>query len=157
MPVVGPGLSKDDFLLRFGAADGQALGLRLLRDAVQRQDGEDVALALIVCSAFGFTADHVDPLVGLVGADWHVSHENVVAALGRLKSPSSVDALYHATQWVPGYLLFDEDRALAMKAVRALAAMPGERAEQTLLRVIDSSEDLVRQKARQQLDKRKTA
>jgi hypothetical protein len=82
-------LSPEEFLRRFGAGDGQALGLRLLRDAVARRDGEDVELALIVCSVFGVNMDHLDPLVRLGSADWHVKHEDVVSLLGDLKTPAA--------------------------------------------------------------------
>jgi hypothetical protein len=148
-------LSPDEFLRRFGVSDGQTLGLRLLREAVARRDGEDAELALIVCSVFGVTMDHLEPLVRLVAADWHVKHEDAVTLLGRLRTPDAVDALYEATQWVPAYLDFDESRALADKAVRALAAIPGERAEQALLRLLDADDAVVRKQAEKQIARRR--
>jgi hypothetical protein len=154
-PMAPAELSPQDFLRRFGASDGQALGLRLLRDAVERRNGEDVEAALIVCSTFGVTMDHLLPLAQLASADWHVKHEDVVTLLGQLRTPDAVDALYEATQWVPAYLDFDESRALAGKAVRALAAIPGERAEQALLRLLDADDAVVRKQAEKQMERRK--
>ena len=154
-PTAGPELSREEFLRQFGSSDGQALGLQLLKDAVDRQDGVDVEMALIVSSAFGVTPDHLDPLVSLVSADWHVKHEDVVVALDRLRSPEAVDALYAATQWVPPYLEFDENLTLARKAIRALAAIPGEEAERALLRLLDSADDVMRRRAEEQLKRRK--
>ncbi len=76
--VVVPGRgrqgSPEEVLRHFGTVDGKALGLSLLRDAVDRQDSLDVEMALIVCATFGFTMDHLDPLVRLVWADWHHKH-----------------------------------------------------------------------------------
>jgi hypothetical protein len=156
VPGKGARLSKEEFLRQFDVTDGQELGLRLLRDAAERQDGEDVEMVLTVSSSFGFTTEHINMLVSLVSADWHMMHEDVVAALARLRCPDTVDALYHATQWVPEYLHYDEDRALAMKAIRALAKIPDDRAEQALIRVLDSDDELVREKARHQLEKRRS-
>src|SRR5882724_1288541 len=134
--------SPEEVLRHFGTNDGRALGLDLLRSAVERQDGLDVGLALIVCFTFGFTMDHLDLLVRLSSADWHSRHEDVVTALGKLQAPDSVEALYRATQWIPEYLEFDESRALAMKAIRALGRIPGREAEQALEAVLHSESEM---------------
>jgi len=86
------------------------LGLDLLRDAVARRDPIDVELSLVVCFKFGFSDDHLSPLLALAFADWHQRHEDVARALGKLRSPASVDALVHLAEWVPGYLDFDDAR-----------------------------------------------
>jgi hypothetical protein len=53
--VVAPGhrevLSEEEFLREFGAADGAALGLDLLRVAIDRHDPVDVEFALVVCGS----------------------------------------------------------------------------------------------------------
>jgi HEAT repeat protein len=156
--VVVPGRattgSPADVLDQFGTADGRALGLALLRDAVDRQDGSDTELALIVCYTFGFTPDHLDLLVRLTSADWHHKHEDVVRALGKLRSPAAVDALQEMAQRVPDYLDFDENRGLAVKAIRALGDTPGPEAEQALTALLGSDSEVVRDAARQQLDRR---
>lgn len=156
--VVVPGRgrrgSPEDVLRHFGTTDGCALGLRLLRDAVDRQDGLDVEIALIVCATFGFTMDHLDLLVQLASADWHHKHEDVVLALGQLRSPTGVEALYHAAWWVPDYLDFDESRALAIKAIWALGGTPGAEAEQALKRLLSAEGEVVREAARAQLARR---
>lgn len=156
--VVVPGRggqgSPEDVLRHFGTTDGRALALRLLRDAVDRQDGLDVEMALIVCAAFGFTMDHLDLLVQLASADWHHKHEDVVSALGQLRAPTAVDALYHAAWWVPDYLDFDESRALAVKAIWALGGTSGAEAEQALKRLLSAEGEIVREAARAQLMRR---
>jgi hypothetical protein len=146
--------SPEDVLRHFGTTDGRALGLCLLRDAADRQDGLDVEMALIVCATFGFTMDHLDLLVQLASADWHHKHEDVVSALGQLRSPAAVEALYHAAWWVPEYLDFDESRALAVKAIWALGGTPGAEAEQALERLLSAEGEVVREAARAQLARR---
>lgn len=153
--VIAPGregpISPDDFLKRFGAEDGKALGLHLLLDAVERNNGVDVELALIVCFTFGFTEDHVAPLVQLATADWHVTHEDVVTALGILRAPAAVDALFQAATYVPPYLEYDDTRALATKAIRALGKTPVPEVEEMLRRLAASEDSAVSKDAMAEL------
>jgi hypothetical protein len=147
--------SPEDVLRHFGATDGPSLGLNLLRDAISRQDADDLELALIVMVTFGITIDQLDSLVQLSSADWHHSHEEVVTALGQLRTPAAVDALYQATQWVPGYLDFDESRSLARKAIWALGGIPGQQAEKALLRLLHDDDWTIRDEAGVQLGRRR--
>jgi len=136
----------------FGTDDGAALGRRLLRDAVERKDGGDFELAMIVCSRFDAYDDSLLPLLAdQVRADWHQRHEDVVSRLGKYKSPAAVDALYQATQWIPDYLDYDESRALARKAIWALGGTPGPDAEQALVRLLDDKDEDLRELAAEQL------
>lgn len=146
-------MSNEQFLREFGAADGTALGLDLLREAVDRRDPVDVELALVVCFRFGFTDGHLPPLLSLAFADWHQRHEDVASALGRLRSPASVDALVHLARWVPAYLETDEARALAVKAIWALGGIGGEAARQALISLAASQCSIVAENAVAQLQK----
>ena len=155
--VVAPGgreaLSADEFLREFGVTDGMALGLDLLRDAVDRRDPVDVELALIVCFRFGFSEGHLQLLLTLAFADWHQRHEDVAMALGKIRSPASVEALVHLARWVPGYLEFDESRALATKAIWALGAISGDAAHQALESLARSESSIVAEGAVAQLQR----
>ena len=131
-------MSNEQFLREFGAADGVDLGLDLLKEAVGRRDPVDVELALVVCFTFGLSDGHLQPLLTLAFADWHQRHEDVASALGQLRSPASVDALVHLTQWVPDYLEFDEARALAVKAIWALGGIGGDAAHWALTSIAGS-------------------
>jgi HEAT repeat protein len=146
-------LSNEQFLSEFGASDGVALGLKLLRDAVDRRDPVDVELALVVCFRFGFTDDHLQPLLTLAFADWHQRHEDVAMALGKLRSSASVDALVHLAQWVPPYLEFDDARALAVKAIWALGGIGGEAVRQELTSLASSPSAIVAENAVAQLQR----
>jgi HEAT repeat protein len=147
-------MSKEQFLREFGAEDGVALGLRLLQDATERRDPLDVELALVGCFTFGFTDGHLPPLLTLAFADWHQRHEDVASALGKLRSPASVDALAHLAQWVPAYLEYDDARALAVKAIWALGGTPGPAAEQALKQLLSAEDEIVRKAATKQLLRR---
>lgn len=146
-------MPKEEFLRRFGAADGVRLGLDLLRDAALRQDSDDVELALVVSFRFGFAAEHLDLLTELAFADWHRSHENVASALQELESPATVEALAHLAKWVPDYLDFDDARALAVKAIWALGSLNDERAKQVLAELTQSDNPVVARNAVEQLQR----
>lgn len=122
--VIAPGHGQpgqpEEILRYFDTTDGQQLGLNLLRDALRCRDEEDAEMALVVCSTFGITPDHLQPLLELFSADWHKKHEDVVTALLVLHAPAAVPAFVHATRWIPDYLDYDESRALARKAIHAL-------------------------------------
>jgi HEAT repeat protein len=154
VPGRGHEVSPEEVLRHFGTSDGSALGLSLLRDAVERRDADDVEMALIVGATFGFTMDYLDLLVELTSAEWHHKHEDVVSALGQLRTPDAVDALEWMAQWIPGYLDFDENRALATKATWALGGTPGPEAEQALVGLLGSDSEIVREEAKAQLKRR---
>jgi hypothetical protein len=146
--------SPEDVLRHFGTTDGHALGLRLLRDAIDRHDGIDVEAALIVCGTFDITADHLELLVRLASADWHCKHEDVASALDHLRTPAAVDALYHLARRVPDYLDWDDGRGLARKAIWGLAKTPGSEAEEALRLLLDDPDENVRAYAAKRLDRR---
>jgi hypothetical protein len=156
--VVVPGRQhedhREDVLRHFGASDGRMLGLALLNDAIRRKDAVDVEMALVVSNTFGFTSGHLQSLVVLSSAGWHQKHEDVVSALGELRDPAGVDALYEVTQWIPDYLEFDESRALARKAIWALGKTPGEQATGALGRLVSSDDEIVQEEAARQLKRR---
>lgn len=122
----GPTRTLDEVLAHFGESDGETLSLRLLRDAMERQDADDVEMALIVHAAADASVEKfLEPLIELFPADWHREYEDIVRMLGHLRSPRTVPTLALATHWVPKYLHWDENRALAVKAIWALGAIPG--------------------------------
>lgn len=151
VPGQAAGDHRDEVLHHFQTSDGKQLGHKLLDDAIGRQDGTDVEMALIVGNTFGFTRSYLEPLIRLSSADWHQKHEDVVDALGQLGDPAAVAALYHATQWIPDYLDYDDSRALARKAVWAIGKTPGSEAEAALKRLAGSDDEIVREEAERQL------
>lgn len=154
--LVDPRARPDDLLSAFKAADGESLGFDLLSDAFRRSDPVDVEVAMIVCFTFGFSARHLPLLIDLCVADWHQRHEDVVTALGKLRSPDAVDALLRAATWVPEYLQYDEHRALARNAIWALGKTPGDAAELALEQLSKDASEIVREGASAQLARRRS-
>ncbi|MEU2232150.1 HEAT repeat domain-containing protein [Streptomyces vietnamensis] len=155
VPGEGRRRTLDEVLARFGGSDGGTLALRLLRDAMERRDADDVAMALIVKAAAGASGEEfLEPLTELSRADWHTRHEDVVRMLGKLRSPKAVPALGEAARRVPEYLEWDENRALAVKAIWALGAIPGEEARDALNGLRDAENEIIRENALKQLARR---
>jgi hypothetical protein len=154
VPGKGSENTPEDVLRHFGTTDGHALGLRLLRDAVDRRDGLETTLALYVCGAFGLTMDHLELFVELASAEWHRSHEDLANGLAALRTPAAVDALYHLAWWIPGYLDWDEGRGLSRKAIWTLGKTPGPEAERALRRLLDEPDEIVVAYAKKQLARR---
>lgn len=99
-------VSEEDFLRSFPASPDQrqSLGLEVLRFALSEKDPDAVECGTILGYHFGMTTDYVDVLGALALVDWHRDHEDVVFALGKLKSPRSVEPLFLAAQKSHGYL-----------------------------------------------------
>lgn len=151
VPGSRPAISDMDLLRHFEATDGRSLGLGLLHAALKDRSAVDVEAALIVCSAFGVGSEHLPLLIELLSADWHQQHENVVSLLDRLASPDAVDALLHAATWVPDYLDYDENRALATKAIWALGKINTDESRAALHELVLSDDDVVREEAASQI------
>ncbi|MEU6934188.1 HEAT repeat domain-containing protein [Streptomyces sp. NPDC046385] len=155
VPGKGRARTLDEVLAHYGESDGGALALRLLRQAVERRDAGDVEMALIVKANAGASGDEfLEPLIELAGADWHKRHEDVVSSLAKLRSPETVQALALATRWVPEYLEYDEARALAVKAIWGLGAIPGPEAREVLEGLRDDENEVIRENALKQLARR---
>jgi hypothetical protein len=74
----------------------------------------------------------------------------------KLKRSETVDVLLTLAQWVPDYLAFDENRALAVKAIWALGDIDGPAAERALRALSTAESDVVRDNASEQLTRRQS-
>jgi|KBSMisStaDraftv2_1062788.scaffolds.fasta_scaffold614829_1 hypothetical protein len=139
-------ISLEEFLRRFPSSvvDGK-LASGLLEEAWRTKNSDDLQSVLMIGHTFGFGPDQIAILCRLLEENWHFDHENIVSALDKFRSPRAVDALFHATQWIPDYLEYDETRALAVKAIFALAKIPGVES-QSKLEVLAGSHDEILQK-----------
>ncbi|MFJ8650689.1 HEAT repeat domain-containing protein [Streptomyces sp. NPDC093546] len=155
VPGKGRTHTLDEVLAHFGESDGGSLALRLLQDAMERQDADDVEMALIVHAAADASVEEfLEPLTELFPADWHREYEDIVSMLGTLRSPKTVPTLVLATRWVPEYLDWDENRALAVKAIWALGAISGSEAREALEGLRDDENEIIRENALKQLARR---
>ncbi|MEU8759285.1 HEAT repeat domain-containing protein [Streptomyces sp. NPDC048659] len=151
----GPKRPVSDVLDHFGEPDGAVLALRLLNDAIARQDADDLEMAFLLRYVTGAPIEDVKDLyVELFPAEWHREHEEIVTALGRLRSPELVPTMVLAIRWVPEGLSWDENRALAVKAIWALGAIPGPEAQQALEDLRDAENEIIRENALHQLARR---
>ncbi|MEU9298810.1 HEAT repeat domain-containing protein [Streptomyces sp. NPDC048266] len=122
---------------------------------MERQDADDVEMALIVKAAASASVEEfLEPLIELFPADWHREYEDIVSSLGKLRSPKTVPTLLLATHWVPEYLDWDENRALAVQAIWALGAIPGPEAREALEDLRDDENEIIRENAVNQLARR---
>jgi hypothetical protein len=151
-------ITKEDFLRRFpSSVEEGKVASRVLEDAYATQSAEDLQCALIIGFAFGFATAHKEILSRLIDVDWHNSHEDVVEALDELRTPDAVDALFRATQWIPKSLEYDDSRALAVKAIWALAKLTVPEAETKLEIIARSNSAVLRKAAIEQLQRRRRA
>ena len=150
-------ISKEEFLRKFPSAlEKGVLALKLLDDAYRERNIDDLQCVMIIGNVFGFSDKHQNVLCLLLEEDWHISHEDIVSALGKLQmTPRTIDALYRITQWIPSYLDFDESRALAVKAIWVLGSVDSLEAEQKLKAIGNSSNLVLRQEAERQLNRRR--
>jgi hypothetical protein len=103
-------ISKEVFVTRFPEAlEGESLSVPLLAQACRDRSAEDLQSALIVGFSFHFSPRHEDLLCQLALANWHVSHEDVISALDKIRATSekAVDTLYETSQISLPYLAYD--------------------------------------------------
>lgn len=118
-------MSEDDFLGRLGRSriEVPSLVTNLLERSVEERDSVAVELWLSVGHRFGFEAAAESALVQLAEATWHERHEDVVDALSKLKSESTIVALQRLANADLAYREFDDAASLRAKAVRAIAGL----------------------------------
>jgi hypothetical protein len=150
------GMSREEFLNKFrNSTDGQSLARQLLEEAIADQNAVDLEMALMVAVAFNLRQELLPILLYLEPATWHQRHEDVVSLLDGFESVLTVHALYHATQWIPEYLNFDEARALAVKAIWGLGAIEGREADEALQKIAASDVPVLATNAVQQIERRR--
>ncbi|AUX27988.1 uncharacterized protein SOCE836_000560 [Sorangium cellulosum] len=116
-------IGEDDFLRQFPlpAEEKLSLGWRVLQFALSERESDAVEVGVILGDYYGMGREYVDVLERLAGEDWHRKHEDIVFALGRLASPTSVDAIYAAARSHHRYLEdYDDSFELRSKAIHAL-------------------------------------
>jgi len=146
-------ITAAEFLRDFrnGQSDRISLVGKLLNESLASQHADEVELALLAGFSFGFSEAHINVLASLAQAEWHHSHEDIASAFDEIRAPGAVNALHLLAQWVPEYLAFDDARALASKAVWALAKIGDPSAKRALQEIADSQSDLIGTLAQEKL------
>ena len=146
-------ISTDAFCAGLGMrpADMPALASSLLRCGAQNRDARLVEFGLFVGHSFAFLRDDLDVLERLAGEDWHISHENIVAALSAMRSPSSIDALYGMALARYAYRDYDEAFSLAVACIWALGGIESAASIERLRQLLSSDSEIVADNAARQL------
>jgi FMN phosphatase YigB (HAD superfamily) len=149
-------ISEDEFLreMRIARGDASAFALKMLEEAHGQRSEDDVECGLLLAFTFGLSREFVDTLIRLSDADWHHSHEDVVMALDNLRDKRAIDAFYRAALKLHPYLEYDDDRALAGKALWALGNLADPIADEKLRQLARSDQAIVREYATKQLHHR---
>lgn len=151
-------ITKEEFLRRFpSAVEHDRLALKWLQEAYETRNADDLSYAFVIGGVFGFAPEHKDILLRLIDEDWHYCHEEIVSTLQTWPTPDTVEALFRATQWIPKSLEYDDNRALAVKAIWALGKIPGTEAEKKLEILARSENTILRKNAVEQLERRHAA
>jgi len=115
--------SEAEFLRQFPASfeEKSSLGLKVLQFALSARDLDAVEAGIILACHFGMGNDYVGVLEQLAGEDWHHKHEDIIFGLGKLASPTSIDAIHRAAQSHLPYLEdYDDSFQLRSKCIHAL-------------------------------------
>lgn len=126
--------------------------LRKLCNAVERQDAEQVDIALSRCFKSDLSTEFVPALIELLGKPWHYRHEDIVSILQSLKDSRAVDALYNEAHSEYEYLDYDNCRGLARKCVWALADIGTVEAKAKLQKLAQKNNQIVAEYAQKRLD-----
>ena len=149
-------ITAEEFLRRWGAARSEAskLGLGILEKAYRTKAAGDVSFGLYLAFHFGVTAEYFDVLCKLADEEWHKSHEDVVWALDGLRDKRAIDVFVRAALKLHPYLAYDDTRALASKALYALANLADPDADERLRWLSQSDDPVVKEEAVRQLQYR---
>jgi len=150
----GPTITQEDFLQRWPAVDGRALGLDLLRNALVDRDADDLELSLILGSVFGFTLDYLPLLVAAAHADWHYRHEDVAQTLGAVGTEAALPALAVLVSARPSYAdKIDDSVALARHALHGIERIGGAKARDLITDALGDEREPVRANAQRMLNR----
>jgi hypothetical protein len=116
-------MSEAELLREFpwSSEEKASLGIVVLDFALSHRDADAVEAGLVLADLFGMDGRHIPILERLAGEDWHRQHEDIVFALGKLASPTSVEVIYEAARSRNPYLQeYDDSFELRSKCIHAL-------------------------------------
>jgi len=147
-------ITPETFMRGFGIDEPrEKIPLRILEEAYRDKSAADVEYGVAIGLKLRFSSECKDVLQRLFDADWHHSHEDVISALDKLRDPDLVETFYKATQVIPAYLNFDENRALAVKAIWSLGNIGTDAARNRLKEISLSQHPRLRSTALEQLQR----
>ena len=149
-------ISKDEFLAIEGM-DENSIGESVYKELIEAMNHQlpiRVDNLLFLIFHFNLLDEKMDDILNqLLMCDWHMQHENIAMLLQRLKSPSSIEALYETAIKEYEYLEYDEAHALALKCIWALGDIGTELAKQKLQLLLNSNIPVIKENAQKQLNR----
>ncbi|MFP1727026.1 hypothetical protein [Lonsdalea quercina] len=149
------GLSKKEFIKRFDLEYHTPISLisEEIENACQKEDADELEDAITLIFIFNEKKIPVEKLNRLLLEHWHYKHEDVASLLQDIKSESSVDYLFKATQENYKYLSSDDSHALAIKCIWALGEINNDSARLKLGKLCQSDIDIIKSNAEYQLNR----
>ena len=145
-------ISREAFLRSYGSGEtGENISLSLLEKGALDHDAVKVELGIVVGSVFGFSDSHKRILSKISTAEWHHSHEDIVSALGKLEDPGLEGLFVKMTEFVPSNLRWDQNRALARKALYELARLRTVTAHEKITNIARSRDQVLSRTAHELL------
>jgi hypothetical protein len=155
MDLVMDRLTKSEFLQKYPVNPqcDRTYIPRMIDDALSRKDGDQLAYVLLIYFVFGCANLNAELLCKVLPGDWHKDHENITSILQNLKDPVSVNSLYDVALAKYPYLEFDDNYALAVKAIWALGDIGNEAARDKLKLLAQSEIEVISENAKYQLSR----
>jgi hypothetical protein len=123
-----------------------------LQESITLRDDITVSNLCLVSGADGINREFTKIFCELLKENWHDSHEDIIMILEELKDPDSIDCIYQTSLNIPNY---DDGRSLAKKCIWALAAINTSKANEKLILLSNSDDQIIKEAAKMQLDHQK--
>lgn len=128
--------------------------LTVLRDAVARQDKDDLARAMLLVDPRETPDENLAPVLAhALEEPWHDLHEDIARMLQLYRDPRTVPALARAARSKHPYLASDDSHALARKCIWALAHVGTPEAQDRLRELAQDRDPEVAGYARRRLSR----
>lgn len=149
-------ISKEDLLIKLGLSEKLLLSIiiDMVNLANENKDAEMLEDAVYLVFLYDIQlVNLIDLLNLLIISDWHKEHENIAILLQKAKLPSSVEYLLQTIDSQYDYLDYDESYALTVKCIWALGDIRDESAKKALTKLLDSSNEIIKDNAKKQLER----
>jgi len=147
-------ISKESFLKKYKVdlVDEKHV-IDLVQTAYLEKNEDDLESALSLGSLFEiFNNSHIEIFCKLLEVHWHHEHEDIVRFLQYHKDPSSIEALFIATQTKYAYLYeVNECYSLIVKCTWALGDINTKESKEKLELLAQSDNEIIKKAAEKQL------
>ncbi|MCU1799159.1 hypothetical protein CUU45_18040 [Pectobacterium polaris] len=148
-------ISKYELIKKFDLECHTSIELisKEIENASQKKSADELEDAITLIFIFNEKKIPVEQLNYLLLEHWHYKHEDIASLLQDIKSESSVEYLFKATEENYEYLSFDDSYALAVKCIWALGEINNENAKIKLSKLCQSDIKIIKSNAEKQLNR----